>query len=756
MTQTHSSSGSEVPLFSIIVPTFKVQAFLRDCLDSVLEQSFGDYELLVVNDCSPDGCGEIIDDYAKADPRVVAMHLEQNVGLGRARNAGMARAKGRYLLFLDSDDTMLPGSLQAIARRIEEAENPDLVVFDYSRTHWDGRITPNARADVLAKAAKQGVFALKDQPELLNLLQVAWNKAYRRDFIEQWGFQYPSGYYEDTPWTYPVMIAAETIAVIDRVCVYYRQRRQGSILHSTSRKHFDVFDQYELVFKFLDENPQFDEYRGALYERMVNHFRVVDVSPGRLPDDARAEFRERWAEVEGRLRPEGHPAAPRGKGQMIPARHRDKARKTVRSLKNKKSVPAKLKKKLRKRVLQAYYRAQRLLPVQKDVAVFAAYWNGSYSCNPAAIHEKMKELAPGMKAVWVLKNDATSRPPKGVPTVHPGSLGFWKAMARGKYFVNNVNFPPSVVKRPGQVHLQTHHGTPLKRMGVDLAEYPVGRRGMNLVRLMDRVDRWDYSLTSNSFSTAAWDRAYPSYYEALEYGYPRNDQLVNASAADVAAARKKLGIAEGTKVILYTPTHRDYHDAPKQMLDLEKFAETIGSEFTLLVRAHYFYDQSLLASGSTGSARLVDVSAHPSVEELYLAADCLLTDYSSVMFDYANLDRPIVIYANDWEVYRTTRGTYFDITVDSPGLTVQTEAELLEVFTSGRWNGPESDAARAEFRRTFCEFDDGRAAERVVRKVFLGQDEVPPVLPIGERPVPPRPGQQPLAEVARPRDRETV
>ncbi|MGC9377774.1 bifunctional glycosyltransferase/CDP-glycerol:glycerophosphate glycerophosphotransferase [Streptomyces sp. MH13] len=753
MTQTQFPSGSEAPLFSIIIPTYKVQAFLRDCLDSVLDQSFQSYELLVVDDCSPDGCGEIIDDYAKADPRVVAIHLEKNVGLGQARNVGMARARGTYLLFLDSDDTMLPGSLRAMAERIKETSSPDLLVFDYARTHWDGRVTPNSRADVLTEAP-HGTFSLKDQPELLNLLQVAWNKAYRRDFIEQWGFEYPSGYYEDTPWTYPVLIAAETIAALPRVCVYYRQRRQGSILHSTSRKHFDVFAQYDLVFKFLADNPQFAEWQGILYERMVNHFRVVEVSPGRLPDDARAEFRQCWAEADRKHRPQGHPVA-KTKAQMIPAKHRDKARTAVRSLKRKKSVPTKLKRKLRKRLLKAYYRAQRMLPVQKDVAVFAAYWNGSYACNPAAVHEKMRELAPGMKAVWVLKDGATSQPPKGTPTVHPGSFGFWKAMARGKYFVNNVNFPQSVVKRPSQVYLQTHHGSPLKRMGVDLAEYPVGRRGMNLTRLMDRVDRWDYSLTSNSFSTAAWDRAYPSYYEPLEYGYPRNDQLVNASAADVAAARRKLGVAEGTKVILYTPTHRDYHDAPKQMLDLERFALTVGSEFTVMVRAHYFYNQSLLASGTSGSARLVDVSTYPSVEELYLAADCLLTDYSSVMFDYANLDRPIVIYANDWEVYRVTRGTYFDITVDSPGLTVQNEAELLDIFTSGRWNSAESDAARASFRQKFCEFDDGRAAERVVRKVFLGQDEVPPVLPIGEHPVPPRP-EQCGQQAPQPRDRETV
>ncbi|MFI8289948.1 CDP-glycerol glycerophosphotransferase family protein [Streptomyces sp. NPDC085614] len=754
MTQTQSSA-SEAPLFSIIVPTFKVEAFLRDCLDSVLEQSFQDYELLVVNDCSPDGCGEIIDDYAKADARVVPMHLEQNVGLGRARNAGMARAKGTYLLFLDSDDTMLPGSLAAIAARIEETSRPDLVVFDYSRTHWDGRIAPNSLAHVLAKAAQHGSFSLKEQPDLLMLLQVAWNKAYRRDFIEQWGFQYPTGYYEDTPWTYPVMIAAESISVLDRVCVYYRQRRQGSILHSTSRKHFDVFDQYDLVFAFLAENPQFDEWRGTMYERMVNHFRAVESSPGRLPDDSRAEFRERWQVADKAHRPQGQTEI-KPKGALVPSKHRSKARKTVHALRKQKSLGARLKKKLRKRVLSAYYRAQRMLPVQKDVAVFSAYWGARYACNPAAIDEKMRELAPGMRAVWIIKDGADALPPKGTVTVHPGSLGFWKAMARGKYFVNNVNFAPNVVKRPGQVHLQTHHGTPLKRMGVDLAEYPVGRRGMNLQRLMDRVDRWDYSLTSNSFSTAIWDRAYPSYYEPLGYGYPRNDVLVNATAQDVATARRKVGLAEGTKAVLYTPTHRDYHEGPQQMLDLDRFAEALGEEWTVLVRAHYFYSQgSLLAGGTSGSARLVDVSAYPSVEELYLASDCLLTDYSSVMFDYANLDRPIVIYANDWDVYRTTRGSYFDITVDSPGLTLQTEEELTDAFASGRWNSEESDRARAEFRKRFCEFDDGHAAERVVRKVFLGQDNVPAVLPIGDRPVVPRPNEEP-ATPPRPRDRETV
>ncbi|MFE9253548.1 CDP-glycerol glycerophosphotransferase family protein [Streptomyces sp. NPDC006879] len=742
MKSSQAASRSHTPRFSIIVPTYKVEAYLRDCLDSVLEQSFEDYELIVVNDCSPDGCAEIINEYAAADRRVLPLHLEQNVGLGRARNEGMARATGEYLLFLDSDDSFLPGSLQAIAQSIDEAENPDLVVFDYVRTHWDGRITANSRADVLADAPA-GAFTLDEHPGLLDLLQVAWNKAYRREFIEEWGFLFPPGYYEDTPWTYPVLIAAARISVLNRVCVYYRQRRQGSILHSTSRKHFDIFEQYERVFTFLTENPQFDQWRSLLYDRMMTHFRVVESSPGRLPADARAEFRARRLEDERLYRPADYVEAPQAKvplvrrgARRLPGPLLGAARRAYSAARGTRSSAGKLKKVTRKAVLETYYRAQCALPVEKDLAVFAAYWDTDYSCNPAAVHEKLLELAPEMRTVWVLRPGARRRPPAGTEVVHPGSFGFWRAMARGAFFVNNVNFPDRVVKRPGQVYLQTHHGTPLKRMGVDLAEFPAARRTMSLRRLMKRVDRWDYSLSSNSFSTAVWERAYPAEFTSLEYGYPRNDALVNATPEQTRAARESLGIPEDSTVVLYAPTHRDYRQSPQPMLDLELLAQSLGSGFTVLSRTHYFYLNAALPAAQSGSARIVDVSRHPRVEELYLAADCLLTDYSSLMFDYALLDRPIVIFANDWETYQAARGTYFDIHVESPGPVVATESDLSNVFLSGRWSDDDSAKSRATFRKRFCEFDDGFAAERVVRKVFLEQDGIPPVGTSTERQLP--------------------
>jgi CDP-glycerol glycerophosphotransferase (TagB/SpsB family) len=301
-------------------------------------------------------------------------------------------------------------------------------------------------------------------------------------------------------------------------------------------------------------------------------------------------------------------------------------------------------------------------------------------------------------------------------------------MARAGYFVNNVNFPDAVVKRPGTVHLQTHHGTPVKSMGLDLQEYPAA--GMDFDRLLERVDRWDYSLSSNRFSTLVWEAAYPAAYTTLEYGYPRNDVFYRASAQDVLDARAELGIPDGAVALLYAPTHRDYRSTYRPQLDLARLMRALGPGYVLLNRVHYFHDREDPTAPDLPEGAVLDVSGHPSVERLCLAADGLITDYSSVMFDYANLDRPIVLYADDWEVYRATRGVYLDLLSgrpgETPGAVARSEEELISVLRSGGWRDRSATRLREAFRERFCQFDDGRAAERVVRRVFLGETPAPP------------------------------
>ncbi|MFK4542901.1 CDP-glycerol glycerophosphotransferase (TagB/SpsB family)/glycosyltransferase involved in cell wall biosynthesis [Streptomyces tendae] len=735
-----------MPKLSLVVPVYKVQGYLPECLDSILGQDCTDFEIIAVDDCSPDGSGAILDEYAKRDDRIHVIHLTENVGLGRARNAGLEKATGDYVLFLDSDDTLSDGALSAIRDRIEATGDPEILIFDYARTYWDGRVRPNLRAELL-KEKGPDTFSLADRPQLLDLLQIVWNKAYRRDFIARTGLTFPPGYYEDAPWTFCSLISTERIAVLDRVCVHYRQRREGgNILKTVSRKHFDVFDQYQRVFDYLDAHEELAEWRGPLFRKMVDHYLTVLERPGRLPQDARAEFFHR-ASADYRARvPKGFTRPGGGRGHKYGMLERDAYTTMVSALaavKFRQRVKTRTRTALnrsKRGAMGAFYQSQLRLPLDDNLVLFSAYWSRSVSCNPAAIDAELARLAPHMRRVWAVRADNADRVPKGVQVVRVGSREYWAALARAKYLVNNVNFADSVIKREGQIHVQTHHGTPLKTMGLDQQKYPAST-DMDFEKLLERCDRWDYSISANQFSTVVWERVYPCSYTTLETGYPRNDVLVNARSEDVRAARAALGLADGTKAFLYMPTHREYQPGFTPPLDLGRFARELGPDVTLLVRGHYFYGNSPHVNELRRTGRVVDVSGHARVEELYLAADALITDYSSAMFDYAVLDRPIISYVPDWDVYSAVRGTYFDLLQEPPGAVAATQTELLGLLSSGAYDSPETTKRRDTFRRRFCEFDDGHAAERVVRRVFLGEESMPPVVPFDERHHAPTPAQ---------------
>lgn len=303
--------------------------------------------------------------------------------------------------------------------------------------------------------------------------------------------------------------------------------------------------------------------------------------------------------------------------------------------------------------------------------------------------------------------------------------------ARAGFFVNNVNWPGTLAKRPGSVHIHTHQGTPLKLMAADLLDRPGARHGVDVPQMLRRADRWDHSLVANPHSELVWERAYPCHFTSARTGSPRNDVLVTADAQASARARARLGLPAGHTVVLYAPTRREYvRGGHADRIDLARFAADLGEGHTLVVRLH--------PSLATGHARgmglsdlhrrgiVVDASDIPDVEDVMLASDVLVTDYSALMFDYVLLDRPVVVHADDWAAYTASRGTYFDITAEPPGHVSRDYRELAALMTSGSWRDEESARLRAGFRERFGVFDDGRAAERVVRTLLLGEEMTGP------------------------------
>ncbi|MFI6948259.1 CDP-glycerol glycerophosphotransferase family protein [Streptomyces sp. NPDC050422] len=715
-----------MPRLSVIIPVRRARGSLRECLESVLSQSFSDIEVIGVDDGAPDGSGLLLDEFAARDDRVQAIHLPDGAGPEGCRNAGAERAVGDYLLFLEARFVLLPGALGAVADRLGAAGDPDLLLFGHHKRPFRGRSRPSRSLERLGELS-DGPLAATGQSALLDIAPVSWNRAVRRTLHEGEKLAFGPGRHGERIYALQTVAAAESVVVLPTACVEHRQQRHLPGLDDETTPDVapaELVDAYAGLMEFLRERPRLLPVQPLLFERAVQEL----LSGYPAVTRRRRRYVRSVAAFHRAYRPAGHrfPGGARGLRPRLIGGGRyavlgalDTALALRRGLR---AAPDAVRERSKRSLSRRYYWWQRKLPLDRGLAVYAAYWNRGVSCNPEAVFRKARELAPGVRGVWVVSKNQVDSVPEGIDYVVPGTRRYWAAMARATYFFNNVNFPDHVVKRPGQVHVMTHHGTPLKIMGLDQQDYPAAAQGLNFDRLLKRVDRWDWSVSANPHSTEVWARAYPGAARSLESGYPRNDVLASATAEQTRAAREGLGIRPGQRALLYAPTHRDYEAAFTSRLDLERFCAAVGPDTVVLVRAHYFYG----GAGLPASPSVIDVSDHPRIEDLCLAADALITDYSSVMFDYAHLDRPIVVHAPDWETYRTVRGVVFDLLSgrpgETPGAVATTTDELARIFNDGSWDGPAGKALLTAFRARFCPYDDGRAAERVVRRVLLNEE----------------------------------
>ncbi|MFJ4240327.1 CDP-glycerol glycerophosphotransferase family protein [Streptomyces iakyrus] len=722
---------------SIVVHGPNVQDHLTELLDSLAAHPLPDAEVIVA--AVGDWARETAERHA---PEVQVVPLPDGTGDAAARAAGAVRASGRWLHFVHAKDGLPAGTPRMVAERVAELPGEvDVLLVDHVRSTWHTSGMSSPDGPLLARAGRADV-PLDDCSPLLRLTPLLGTRVLRADF---WRAHEARLTTDDEPYAaLAALLLADRVACLPHIAYEDRRLRPASLPPVTPEQRYGLVERYESL---LDLTRDRRTAHTVLYDLMVRDC-LRTFARGGMEEEVAREFFRRASLAALRRRPEGHrrPGGLEGvrralleEGAYAKYRAFQAVNRTRRTAKS--AVRAR-KRQAGARLRDHQYRRALGRPVHPHLAVFAAYWNRGVACNPAAIAAKLAELAPQIHAVWVVTEENAALLPTGTDHVVPGSRRYWEVLATAKYLVNNVNFENAVVKRPDAIHVQTHHGTPLKRMGIDQMAFPAAAQGLDFKALLERIDRWDFSVSANSHTTRMWERAYPSRYVSLDHGYPRNDVYYTAGADTIRTVRDRLGIAPGRRAVLYAPTHRDYEAGWTPRLDLATLADRLGDDTVLLVRGHYFYDGA--ASPLTGlrrTGRIIDVSSYDPVEELCLAADALVTDYSSIMFDYANLDRPIVIHADDWETYRTTRGVYFDLMDQAPGPVARTQQELTEILSTDAWRDESAAKTRAVFRRRFCEYDDGRAAERVVRRVFLGQDEreLPPVLPLEERTPAPTP-----------------
>jgi CDP-glycerol glycerophosphotransferase len=356
----------------------------------------------------------------------------------------------------------------------------------------------------------------------------------------------------------------------------------------------------------------------------------------------------------------------------------------------------------------------RLARTRDDVVLFQA-WHGVYADNPRGIAEELQRRDAPLRHVWAIEGDGADVP-DGATIVRPGSARYLEQLGRARYVVANNALPGYFRKKPGVTYVQTWHGTPLKRIAFDIPG-PAFSDGDRYLRNLGRdVAGWDYLVSPNAFSSGVFRRAFRYTGPVLETGYPRNDVLSRPEAPAVrAAVRASLGLGERTRAVLYAPTWRD-GAAFSSELDLARMADALGDEHVILLRAHSLVADTVAAQGHP---RVLDVSQHADVRDLYLAADVLITDYSSTMFDFAVTGKPMLFFTYDLADYRDRlRGFYFDLTAEAPGPLLETTGDVVAALRDLDAVCRPYAAAYARFAATFCSLEDGGAAARVVDAVF--------------------------------------
>lgn len=356
-------------------------------------------------------------------------------------------------------------------------------------------------------------------------------------------------------------------------------------------------------------------------------------------------------------------------------------------------------------------------------------FNGRYADNPRALHEGMLarglDEGAGWRHVWMADPRRAGAFPEGVTTVPIRSAACAEALASADAVVANCHvtldpWPGGDRRRRLEPvrYLQTWHGTPLKRIHRSAASLP----GEDVLAELDAdITRWDALVTPSPEATRLLREAFAFDGAVLETGYPRNDVLSAPDAgARRAVVRAQLGIPEGATAVLLAPTYRDDEangagDLPLGF-DVPELLDVLGDDVVLVLRLHYYVADRLTLSRDP---RVVDASQHPDVAELYLAADALVTDYSSSMFDFAVTGRPVVLFAHDLDRYRDVlRGFTFDLRTEGPGPLLTRPHELAETLGDLPGVATAFEAQYAAFRRRWTSLEDGHATDRVLDAFF--------------------------------------
>ena len=739
---------------SIIIPYFDYPQYLEDCLLSIEEQRLHHYETIIISNKESKELHALITRF-KETTSLTCIYSKEDASVAYNRNIGLAHASGEYIYFIDSDDYLMKESLHQLLTYAED-RNMD-VVCGIRKLTWFKKSVFEAMSlekneednKAMKNSDKQGLFmdevygnSIEEQQRYATDILLRTRQGLRnisvlhllikRSMIAAHSifFQEQFLYYSDLSFVVQVVSHLTSFAYVN-TSVYVKRNHNDPInmpaisqIADSTRRFDECITAYYYSATLVDESSVI---RYALDKKMIGYYCEQYAKKIRrsLDESWRTERFSVMTLALKYVRKDIIDSLHGYRKRLIKATMQGDLPK-VKSIINQQLAKQKLKKMLKNKneIYKYLYRHQYTKkPIEETWVMFECFRGESYADSPKYIYEYLASHYPGKYTfIWVLNNTHTTLPYPGIK-VKRFSNKYAYYLARSKYLVFNARQPLWFKKREEQVFLQTWHGTPLKRLVFDQEEVTAASPTYKK-QFYHQKQEWDYLIAANRFSSDTFRSCFMYDGNMLEVGYPRNDLLYSDNKEQSAQKiRRHLGIPNDKKAILYAPTWRDddYYGKGQYKfqlkLDLSLLKEKLGNEYVILLRTHYYIADKLDLEGLDGFA--YNVSNHDDITEIFLISDICITDYSSVFFDYANLQRPILFFSYDLDKYRDVlRGFYIDVEKELPGPLLYTSEEILEAIEKVDEVTIEYQERYQEFYQKFCSLEDGNASKRVVEAVF--------------------------------------
>ena len=719
---------------SIIIPFVNEERYMIDCLDSLREQNLDDYEIIIVANGSEGMIGDVIKDYD--DLNIICKEFDKRIGVSKARNVGLDIAQGEYIYFLDCDDYLYSDGLSKLIEAAKKSGadfiNGERMNTAYIRDRIDEAIEKKYETLLLKEKMSDERFSAKllvgqktNPEEVLSVLHAL----IKRDVIADARFIEDKVYNSDYDFIVDIYPNINSFKGVEK-SIYAKRIRDDPInLTSLNQEEkedgFLIYaDEYQKVLDRINNSKDSAKYK-VLKEELVNkqrdYFFKRYIPRFARREKWRNEYFDAMSQISQDFKIDDLSKKDQIEVKAIQSKNKFLLMAIVKSMMKfnlTKSVikyPKRIKKLL-------YYNIFNKLPLRKNQIIFESFNGRFYTDNPKYIYEYMlNNYKKDFRFVWVI-NDPDIKIPGNPTTVRRFSLRHYWEIARSKYWVINTRQAPGWSKREDQVILSTWHGTPLKRLGFDMGNVYL-TNPQTKKRYMKDSKKWDYLVSPNEYTGEILCRAFAYDGEVLQTGYPRNDPLYTYDPEKINAIKNKLNIPLESKVLMYAPTWRDDEYSTdedfkfKLNLELDKLKKALGDEYVIIIRLHYFIAK--LVDLSDVEDFVVNVSYYDDIADLYLISDILITDYSSVFYDFANLRRPILFYTYDLDKYENQlRGFYMDIRTEVPGPLLKTTEEVIDAVRNIDEIEKEYAEKYDEFYERFCSLEDGNASKRIVERVW--------------------------------------